>query len=146
MKKQMKLIVIILSLGILIALALLFFHCRNLSHHHEGVDTMNMRLRMLTTVLSLYRAEFNDYPHGSNEQIARALAGENPKKMQYLSEEKQFGNDLHDIFGTPIKIEYKNDLFHLWSAGPNRIWGDSDDYHFCQLCGLRGQATIHINR
>ncbi len=83
-----------------------------------------------------YKEHMGQYPQGSNPDIAKALTGNNPKKVIILAVKKEHINDKGEIvdpWGTPLKIYVGDNEVLIRSAGPNRRYEDSkvpsgDDY------------------
>jgi hypothetical protein len=83
-----------------------------------------------------YKEHVGDYPRGNNAELAKALTGNNARKVIILAVRK---NDLNakgeivDPWGTPLKIYFADNEVLIRSAGPNRRFEDkrakiSDDY------------------
>jgi hypothetical protein len=91
------------------------------------------------TVIENMRTTFRHYasvcganPIGTNEEITRALRGDNPRKLNFLKEED--GNrvnekgELIDPWGTPYFFhQLSGTLMEVHSAGPDRIMWTADD-------------------
>ncbi|MBI5386468.1 MAG: hypothetical protein HZA90_17490 [Verrucomicrobia bacterium] len=83
-----------------------------------------------------FKEHVGRYPEGANAEIARALVGNNPKKVIILALRKENLNakgEIVDPWGTPLKIYFADNEVLLRSAGPNKVFEDSkanvgDDY------------------
>ncbi len=86
--------------------------------------------------LQKYKEHVGSYPIGSNAEIAKALAGTNPKNVIILVGRKTVTNEkgeFVDPWGTPLRIYFSDNGVLIRSAGPNRRFDDStvldsDDY------------------
>lgn len=86
--------------------------------------------------LQQYKEYVGKYPVGSNADIAKALLGQNPKKLIILVNRKTDLNDkgeFVDPWNTPLRIYFYDGGVMVRSAGPNRRFDDSavadaDDY------------------
>jgi hypothetical protein len=86
--------------------------------------------------LQQYKDFVGRYPMGSNADIAKALMGQNPKKLIILVNRKTELNEkgeFVDPWNTPLRIYYHDTGIMVRSAGPNRRFDDSsavdcDDY------------------
>jgi hypothetical protein len=83
-----------------------------------------------------YKEHVGDYPRGNNSELAKALTGNNAKKVIILAVRKDNLNakgEIVDPWGTPLKIYFADNEVLIRSAGPNRRFEDkqskiSDDY------------------
>ncbi len=83
-----------------------------------------------------YKQHVGDYPRGNNAELAKALSGNNNKKVIILAVRKDNLNakgEIVDPWGTPLKIYFADNEVLIRSAGPNRRFEDSqsktsDDY------------------
>ncbi len=83
-----------------------------------------------------YKEHVGEYPRGSNSELAKALTGNNAKKVIILAVKKTNVNakgEIVDPWGTPLKIYFADNEVFIRSAGPNRRFEDSkadkgDDY------------------
>ncbi len=83
-----------------------------------------------------YKEHVGDYPRGNNAELAKALRGNNNKKVIILAVRKDNLNakgEIVDPWGTPLKIYFADNEVLIRSAGPNRRFEDSqakksDDY------------------
>jgi len=101
----------------------------------EGVSRIDHETAVIRVALNGYKTEFGAFPSGDSRAICRALAGNNPKRIQFI-ELKSVSPDGHflDQWGTPYKIYYSGDRPLVRSAGPNKQFDPStkrkqtDDY------------------
>lgn len=90
----------------------------------------------LFEALHKYKEHVGEYPRGANQDIAKALIGNNPKRVIILAvrhENLNAKGEIVDPWGTPLKIYCADREVLIRSAGPNRIFEDSkkkegDDY------------------
>ncbi len=83
-----------------------------------------------------YKQHVGEYPRGNNAELAKALNGNNNKKVIILAVRKDNLNvkgEIVDPWGTPLKIYFADNEVLIRSAGPNRRFEDSqsrvsDDY------------------
>jgi len=100
-----------------------------MSHSEEGMSATKLEAGGIAFAISEYYRLFGDYPSGSSVAIAKALAGENPKKI-VLIKFPRLGRDgeMLDPWGIPYDIRFiEAGRLQVRSAGPNRIMGDADD-------------------
>jgi hypothetical protein len=75
-----------------------------------------------------YKEVVGAYPVGSNAEIARALKGQNPKNLIILVARKNELNEkgeFVDPWGTPLMIYFAGNSVLVRSAGPNKMFEDS---------------------
>jgi hypothetical protein len=108
-----------------------------ISHSHRGhmmeqtrISSSRAQLGGITIALWQYRNVFGQYPSGGNAEIAKALLGANPKGMVFIESpliKATSHGELLDPWGTPLYIRASSQDFEIISAGPSRVFGDSDD-------------------
>ena len=79
--------------------------------------------------LQQYREFVGSYPTGNNVTIAKALLGRSEKKVLILAVRKSDMNDKGEIldpWGTPLRFYFSDNEVMIRSAGPNKIWEDSN--------------------
>jgi len=79
-----------------------------------------------------YASRFNGNPVGTNPEIARALAGDNPRQVNFLNEETGVRlndkGELVDPWGVPFFLHQLSAYeMEIRSAGPDRRMWTSDD-------------------
>jgi Type II secretion system (T2SS), protein G len=82
--------------------------------------------RELAKGFEAYKGEYGAYPEGDYEALTRALVGENPKKIVFVTYPPEDFNPqgvLIDPWGMRyhIVLKTKNGRPRVWSSGPNRI-------------------------
>ncbi len=87
----------------------------------------NMRI-----VIRQYGSRFGGNPVGTNEEITRALNGENPKEVRFITEESGLRingrGELVDYWGTPFFFhQLSGTEMEIHSAGPDRVMWTADD-------------------
>jgi hypothetical protein len=79
--------------------------------------------------LQQYREFVGSYPTGNNVTIAKALLGRSEKKVLILAVRKSDMNDkgeILDSWGTPLRFYFSDNEVMIRSAGPNKVWEDSN--------------------
>ncbi len=79
--------------------------------------------------LQQYREFVGTYPTGNNLAIAKALLGRTDKKVLILAVRKSDLNDkgeILDSWGTPLRFYFSDNEVMIRSAGPNKVWEDSN--------------------
>ncbi len=80
--------------------------------------------------LQQYREFVGTYPVGNNAAIAKALLGRSEKKILILAvRNKSDINDKGEILDpwrTPFRFYFADNEVMIRSAGPNKVWEDSD--------------------
>ncbi len=79
--------------------------------------------------LQQYREFVGSYPTGNNLTIAKALLGRTEKKILILAARKCAMNDKGEIldpWGTPLRFYFADNEVMIRSAGPNKVWEDSN--------------------
>ncbi len=79
--------------------------------------------------LQQYREFVGTYPTGNNVTIAKALLGRSDKKVLILAVRKSDMNDKGEIldpWGTPLRFYFSDNEVMIRSAGPNKVWEDSN--------------------
>src|SRR4051812_4458407 len=61
-----------------------FYALLHVPHRDETVRAIDTQINSLETVLDAYEVDFGVYPTGDTRAIFRALAGDNPKGIQYV--------------------------------------------------------------
>jgi len=89
----------------------------------------NMDADNLILGLQQYREFVGSYPTGNNLAIAKALLGRTEKKVLILAVRKSDMNDKGEIldpWGTPLRFYFSDNEVMIRSAGPNKVWEDSN--------------------
>ena len=80
--------------------------------------------------LQQYREFIGSYPTGNNITVAKALLGRTNKKVLILAvRNKSDINDkgeIMDPWRTPFRFYFAENEVMIRSAGPNKVWEDSD--------------------
>ncbi len=87
----------------------------------------NMRI-----AIRQYGSRFGGNPVGTNQEITKALNGENPKQVKFISAESGLRinarGELVDYWGTPFFFhQLSGTEMEIRSAGPDRVMWTSDD-------------------
>ena len=84
------------------------------------------------TAIHNYGQRFEGNPVGNNAEITRALAGENPKQINFISADAGLRlneqGEMLDAFGTPFFFHQMSKTeMEIHSAGPDKVmWTDDD--------------------
>ena len=99
------------------------------AHFNEDVDSLFFALQK-------YKEQVGAYPIGGNLEMAKALMGNNPRKVIVIVGNRIKVNEkgeFIDPWGTPMRFYFSDVGVLIRSAGPNRRFDDStvidaDDY------------------
>ncbi|PYJ04228.1 MAG: hypothetical protein DME25_10295 [Verrucomicrobia bacterium] len=83
--------------------------------------------------LQKYKEYVGTYPTGGNAEIAKALQGQNPRKVTVLVGRKLEMNgkgEYIDPWGTPLRIYFSDTSVLIRSAGPNGRFDESTALEF----------------
>jgi len=83
--------------------------------------------------LQKYKEFVGSYPVGSNAEIAKALLGQNSKKVFILVGRKLEQNgkgEFVDPYGTPLRFYFSDNSVLIRSAGQNRRFEESTSMDF----------------
>jgi len=83
--------------------------------------------------LQKYKEFVGSYPTGANSDIAKALQGQNPRKVTVLVGRKLEMNakgEYVDPWGTPLRIYFSDSSVLIRSAGPNGRFDESTAMEF----------------
>jgi hypothetical protein len=86
----------------------------------------------LRIAIGQYGSRFGGNPVGTNPEITKALNGDNPKQVKFISEESGLRinarGELVDYWGTPFFFHQLSGAeTELRSAGPDRVMWTADD-------------------
>src|SRR5258707_11652879 len=89
-------------------------------------------LDKIRTTIRNYGSMFDGNPVGTNLEITKALNGDNPKQVKFISEDSGLrinaDGELVDWWGTPFFFhQLSGTEMEIRSAGPDRIMWTSDD-------------------
>lgn len=89
-------------------------------------------LEIVRSVIRNYGQRFGGNPVGTNPEITRALAGQNPGQVNFLGAEESLRvnrkGELIDVWGTPYFFhQLSGTEMEIHSAGPDKIMWTSDD-------------------
>ena len=125
MKKVLPLVVIMLGIGGALWVAKAWTPWRT----DRKILKFNVDADTLILGLQQYREFVGSYPTGNNLSIAKALLGRTEKKVLILTVRKSDMNDKGEIldpWGTPLRFYFSDNEVMIRSAGPNRVWEDSN--------------------
>ena len=125
MKKAIAIMVIVLGVGGVLWVASAWTTRRN----DPKILKFNMDADNLILGLQQYREFVGSYPTGNNVTIAKALLGRTEKKVLILAVRKSDMNDKGEIldpWGTPLRFYFSDNEVMIRSAGPNKVWEDSN--------------------
>ena len=96
----------------------------NVTEFHKDAETMIKGLQE-------YRKFVGSYPTGSAVDIANALSGQGQSEKKFLllaigKDKKNNKGEVVDPWGTPLQFYFAHNGVMLRSAGPNRVFEDSN--------------------
>lgn len=103
---------------------------KSIGRENEGRTSLSFDTHGIAGGLQQYYDLFQSYPGGGNREIAKALFGNNPRKVRILNWPKRklsVEGEFLDPWGTPYQIQVIRQKIEIRSAGPNRLFWDADD-------------------
>jgi len=125
MKKALAVLIIVLGVGGVLWVAKAWTP----RHIDPKILKFNLDADNLILGLQQYREFVGTYPTGNNVTIAKALLGRTEKKVLILAVRKSDMNDKGEIldpWGTPLRFYFSDNEVMIRSAGPNKVWEDSN--------------------
>lgn len=125
MKKAIVLIVIVLGIGGVLWVAKAWTPRRV----DPKIVKFNSNADNLILGLQQYRQFVGSFPSGNNLTIAKALLGQTDKRTLILTVRNSDMNDKGEILDpwrTPLRFYFADNEVMIRSAGPNKVWEDSD--------------------
>jgi len=125
MKKAIAIAAIVLGVGGVLCVAKPW----TLYRVDPKVAKFNTDADNLILGLQQYREFVGSFPTGNNLAIAKALLGRTEKKVLILAVRKSDLNDKGEIldpWGTPLRFYFADNEVMIRSAGPNKVWEDSN--------------------
>jgi len=125
MKKALAIVVIVLGVAGVLFVAKAWTPRRV----DPKVTKFNQDADSLILGLQQYREFVGSYPTGNNATVAKALLGRSEKKVMILAVRKSDMNDKGEIldpWGTPLRLYFSDNEVMIRSAGPNKVWEDSN--------------------
>ena len=125
MKKVLAVVIIVLGVGGVLWVARAWTPWRA----DSKILKFNAEADNLILGLQQYREFVGSYPTGNNLTIAKALLGRGEKKVLILAVRKSDINDkgeILDSWGTPLRFYFSDNEVMIRSAGPNKVWEDSN--------------------
>lgn len=122
-------VLIIISVGLLSASGLWFFHYMP---KLRSVSTSNLAYAIEDRIHD-FKKETGNFPTGDNSEILHQLRGDNSLSKRFVTSEDGFkieGNQFVDEWGHPFQITINPDappVLTVLSPGKNGIFGDADD-------------------
>ncbi len=102
---------------------------RSAKHWKANQPIANFRAEVdhLVEIFHKYKKYVGEYPKGNHAEIARALQGENQKKVILILKKSDLNlkSEIVDPWGTPLKIYFANKEVLIRSTGPNKQFEDS---------------------
>jgi hypothetical protein len=125
MKKVLAIVVIVLGVAGVLWVA------KAWTPHRIDPKILKFNIDADNLILGLqqYREFVGSYPTGNNVTIAKALLGRSEKKVLILAVRKSDMNDKGEIldpWGTPLRFYFSDNEVMIRSAGPNKVWEDSN--------------------
>ena len=125
MKKALVIVAIVLGVGGVLGVAKAW----TLRRIDPKILKFNTDADNLILGLQQYREFVGSYPTGNNVTIAKALLGRSEKKVLILAVRKSDMNDKGEIldpWGTALRFYFSDNEVMIRSAGPNKVWDDSN--------------------
>jgi hypothetical protein len=125
MKKALAIVIIVLGVGGVLWVAKAWTPRRvdpKILKFNSDADNLILGLQQ-------YREFVGGFPTGNNLNVAKALLGRTEKKVLILSVRKSDMNDKGEIidpWGTPLRFYFSDNEVMIRSAGPNKVWEDSN--------------------
>lgn len=121
---------ILVGIGLITLICCAFWAARvfNTLQANARTAKFNEMIETLFASLQNYKENIGTYPTGGNAQIAKALQGENPKKIIVLVGRKTEINEkgeFLDPWGTPLRFYFSDSGILVRSAGKNQRFDDS---------------------
>lgn len=110
-----------------IAVSGLLVGCAKVARARTPTEKFNRDSESLILGLQQYKEFTGSYPPGNNVAIAKALLGQDGKKVLILAVRQNDLNDkgeIVDAWGTPFRFYFSGTEVLIRSAGPNQIWED----------------------
>jgi len=130
---MMKKFIIVAGVVALLAAAGWLVHSFNTFRVNARTARLTQDIESLFDGLQKYKEHVGAYPAGSNSEIAKALQGQNPKKVIILVGRKLEQNgkgEFIDVYGTPYRFYFSDNSVLIRSAGRNRRFEESTSMDF----------------
>ena len=130
---RMKKVFIVVGVVALLIAAGWLVHAVNTFHVNARTQRLTQDIESLFDGLQKYKEHTGAYPVGSNAEIAKALQGQNPKKVIILVGRKLEQNgkgEFVDPYGTPFRFYFSDNSVLIRSAGANRRFEESTSMEF----------------
>jgi hypothetical protein len=139
-RKTLILVVILVAVAVFGTIGLRSWAKANpYSAHYRHTVQTQLTLRLLTTALGAYRAQYSSVSQADNVAILRQLLGDNPDKTVFIEAPRvydpsswppAFATDPHgrvvDGWNTPLRFRF-GDQIRVESAGEDRQFDTPDD-------------------
>jgi len=115
---------------ILLAASAAFAIVRRKVEDRQNATGIQNQLTDLAVASWKYRQTFGEYPKGTSADIARALRGDNPRRIAFFNSPVEVAAStgaLLDPWHRPIEIETNGKNLAITSSGPDQRFGDADD-------------------
>lgn len=125
----------LLVVGLIVVLVAAGWLVKTITTVHAAARTTKLTtdVESLFEGLQKYKEHVGSYPVGSNSDIAKALLGQNPKKVIILVGRKMEQNnkgEFVDPWGTPLRFYFADNSILVRSAGANRRFEESTSVDF----------------
>ena len=104
--------------------------------HVDTIPRVDMEIASISSALKDYEGTYGRFPSGNARAIFESLRGSNPLERVFLNVQESSispEGDLLDPWGTAYEVEVDVEEILVRSAGPNRVFGDSDDISLMDL-------------
>lgn len=129
----MKKFLLIVGVVAVIAAAGWLVNTASTMHAKARSSRLSSDVESLFDGLQKYKEFVGSYPRGGNAEIAKALQGQNEKKVTVLVGRKlevNAKNEYVDPWGTPLRIYFTDTSVLIRSAGPNGRFDESTAMEF----------------
>lgn len=103
---------------------------KSLGMENEGTNLGDAEMRAISATMTQFKQLHGEWPQGGNGDVASALLGRNPGEQALLNWRQNRLNqkgELLDRWGEPYLIRVDDEKVEILSAGPDRIFWNSDD-------------------
>ena len=119
----------IVFITVIVLFVLILFILSNITYFPMEQQKTKATIKKLELAFANYNVKYNQYPEGTNKDIAKALMGENKDKNSFLNLNTPLSEsgEFVDAWDMPIKIIFNENNIIFKSSGKNKIFDDEDD-------------------
>lgn len=126
MKNMLLIILLVVAVG---AAAYWFIQGRSTGKLNPDIAEFHKDADRLIQGLQQYKEFFKHYPTGTSAEISKALSGQGEGKIVIFataSAKKNDKGEIVDNWGNAIQFYFSHNAVLIRSAGPNKVWEDSN--------------------